>query len=76
MSVTFEIRTTSRVWEKRPAGSESNANREIVDAVSLPAAALVDDLLERLIVRSTSPEGFDREILRKLNHDVWGASKD
>jgi hypothetical protein len=42
--------------------------------VIVPDSAGAERLLERLICRSTSDEGLDRETLRNLNRDAWGAA--
>lgn len=69
------VRTTSRAWEHTTAPTESNTGEGVVSSVVVPSKKLVDDLLARLAVRSTSPSGFDRETLRTLNDNVWGASE-
>jgi hypothetical protein len=46
----------------------------VAEVVAIPDLEKEQALRDRLLQRSLSPHGLDREILLRMNRDVWGAS--
>lgn len=61
----------TRGWDKWSASQTSNTGESYTETVVVPSEGLAEALLERLIARSNSSEGFDRDTLKSLNHDAW-----
>lgn len=62
----------TRGWEKWSTPQASNTGEHYIESVVVPNEGLVQVLLERLVARSNSAEGFDRDTLKNLNREAWG----
>jgi hypothetical protein len=62
----------TRGWEKWSAPQASNSGEHFTETVVVPSQDLAEALLERLVARSNSAEGFDRATLKNLDRDAWG----
>ncbi len=60
-------------WEDWLAPQASNADERFVGTVVVPDDGFAQALLERLVSRSNSADGFDRDTLKNLNREAWGS---